>query len=200
MTWSLKLLAAAGIGAVLSFTGPASAAGLHICEPDAFAAGTNMTNACSGVTLTVAGGFPGPVSAGIPGGGFASTGTLGFVHPTFPTWSSTNNNILRADFSVPIELVSLDLIGDDSLDLGFLRAFDAADVMIGEVLTPNLGTGQIFTATINVKGIAYILASGRNGEALNLDNLRFNVPEPATLALFGLGIGALGLARRRKTA
>ena len=45
--------------------------------------------------------------------------------------------------------------------------------------------------------IRYVLAGGwSNGSSL--DNLRFNVPEPGTLALFALGLASMGFARRRR--
>ena len=52
-----------------------------------------------------------------------------------------------------------------------------------------------------IPGTGFFGFTGGTGAARNLqyiDNVRINVPEPGTLALFGLGLAGLGFARRKK--
>jgi len=89
------------------------------------------------------------------------------------TWTDDSNR-LRIDFTTPVSSVSIDAISDDSLDIGRLEIYSAANVLLGTILTPNLGTGQFatMTATRPSADIAYAIASGHNGQFLLLDNLR----------------------------
>lgn len=185
-----------------------------VVEPDAFAPGTDLSNAFAGVTLSAVGlGFGGgPAifavdSLSQPNEPFtASTGRLvfGTNSPSFPhLFREPGFHALRVDFAAPTDAVWIDYISNDGADTGFLQAFDAADNLLGTYTTASLAANQFETMSLNfgTASIAYILASGLNSASSGgLDHLRYNddgtVPEPAALLLVGTALLALRLSRR----
>lgn len=196
----LKLLMAISLSAI-SLQAQAL---LITCEPDSFAAGTDMTNACAGVTLSVELRSDTVVSQVPFVAGAVSTGSRVFGHTTDAFgWgdSDADPERFRADFDMLTSFVSIDLIGNNGSDFGFLRAYDVGGSLLDEILTGQLTSGDIFTASFTRASadIAFIRAAGINGDNLNLDNLQFStVPEPAMFALLGIGLVGIGWSRRKK--
>lgn len=196
-------------------------------EPDDYLLGADLRNAVPGVILSVEG-EPGtivisdffeetnPAWPTVPFN-FATTGILVFgqdpsVGPLGgqPVWDQDNHGMLRADFAHPTNFVQIDVaFGDD--DIGILQAFSYSGILLDEVIGSGDGraadpSDRFFQPSIlrAQNDIAYILAGGKDAEALFLDNLQFNrvVPLPAAFPLFLTALGAMGLIgwRRRRAA
>lgn len=177
-------------------------------DADGYINGIDISTVFDGITLSSVGGYPGLDGAVYAwGDGLASTGTNVFANNlSFQRqWYAnlTDGFALRADFDQPANLVAIDIIGDDWGDYGELYAYNSSDTLVGYVLSPQLATGEVFTATISrdwAFDIAYIIAGGAasSGDTVHLDNLTANViPEPATLFLMALG--GFILTRTRRT-
>jgi len=185
---------------LLAACGSSVRAAVIMVEPDAFPAGTNISNAYPGVTLSSIGSDP-RVFSFTPTLAPASTGARVFGHftPFEEQWGDGANYDLRADLATATDSVAVDIIGNDSSDQGTLRAFNAANVQVGSQTSGIVGLGVIQTLTITRPSpdIAYIIASGTTLETVNLDNLRFSIPEPSSLALAGMGGLVIAWRRRR---
>jgi hypothetical protein len=191
--------AALGLVAVVGLPGMAQAT-LVGCEPDNFAYGTQLTNACSGVTLTAEGAAVGPIYAS-SFTNFASTGDQVIQSALWTDYDA--GEILRGDFAVATDFVSIDAIATFFLlKSAVLSVFDINGILLDSV---TLSSTSIMTLSISRASadIAFFRATaGQPGGYVMLDNLEFNVPtavpEPASLALFAAGlVGAAALRRKR---
>ncbi len=209
MTRSTAIVVAVSLTVLLS--GSMATADLVVVDPDAFAAGTVLNNAYSGVTLT-AHGDPGVLSNSnvvAVASSLASTGGNIFGNTeTFDpdSWGNGNWDYLRADFDAGALWVSLDFISNDSGgDINAeLVAFDSAGVEIDRdgphTVTAPAGTFQ--TLKVTGTSIAYVhaywdnITRSQNGA---LDNLQFApVPVPGAVLLGMLGLGVAGAKLRKR--
>jgi hypothetical protein len=99
----------------------------------------------------------------------------------------------RIDFLTPVSGLAFDwwtIDGAGQYYLG-LSAFDSSN----NLLYSFTGSGS-GTEGPGLAGVSYLTFTG--GGAVGISNLRFDVPEPGTLALLGLGLAGLCLSRRRR--
>jgi len=165
-----------------------------------------------------------PVYSADVGVGHAATGSRVFgATPTEGTpWATPDPEhalhepSLRADFnltgvtSVEFLWSDVECSGVPCEDMAVMSIFDASDHLLATcgwfVLTPGAGcsdtllgfigpgTAAFSTTYSNLSGnIAYAII----GSLVQVDRVKINVPEPGTLALFGAGLLAMGLRRRR---
>lgn len=190
-------------------------ADLIVADADGFADGTDISTAFAGVTLS-----------SIPFALFGLDGNVYSLTPSNPGWASTPSSVFgnnlggmdgngipleevwydssfygfRADFSNLANSVSIDIIGNNGSDFGFLEAYDSGGVLLASVVSPVLTSTQVYTATINQPSfdISYIIAGGFSGDSVHLDNLRGNVvPAPGAALLGMIGLSVVGWVRRR---
>ena len=218
-------------------------------DPSHFVAGTDISNAVAGATLSnISGGYP-PNTPLTTSAVYATectvcddelNGQLVFGHgplafDTSPQsfdfadfaaryfeedYSSTYHfvagrwNALRVDFSAPTS--SVQILGGGARNGNFflMDLWDSSGQRIGRCsssfLDPNcapiaLGSGEAdpskstwsFTFNSSAPNIAFITTGGWGGGQY-VHSVSFEVPEPSTLALFGLGFVALLLCRGRQ--
>lgn len=118
-----------------------------------------------------------------------------------PEWSESSVE-MRADFSSLATSVSIDIIGNNGIDFGFLEAYTAGGTLIQRVQNAAaISSGLRHTLTINAANIGYIIAAGVGGDTVVLDNLQVTlIPLPPAVTMAGaglIGLGVLRAARRR---
>lgn len=186
-------------------TGFGASAALLVAEPDNFAVGTDIRSAFPGITLSVQGKPASEVRAVDSYSAFdsrllATSGTLVFGQSPQPSTAVPQGwdevlGLLRVDFASPANFVQIDLIYDDD-DVAALWAYDSAGVLLdmdtfyGDGRGPTPDTYDRASITRPQADIAYILAGGRDGEAVFLDNLQVrlvSVPTPTVFILKASG-------------
>ena len=197
-----------------------------LIDPDAFANGTDITNAFPGITLTTVDLGANTFSVLSLSSGLASTGTQVFgrnnTGPNSVTWGDGIWEYLRIDIAAGATSATLDFIADDASDANaVLAAYDGGGNLLTSAASVGIfSTGQTVSLTVSDPNIATVLAlgdplgslatiasvtSGGGGrDAWQLDNLNVRpIPEPSTYLLFGIGILAVfgaGYRQRKKAA
>ncbi len=154
-------------------------------EPDSVDDGISVSTFFSSVNLAETTG--GSVRVRSIGDG-ASTGTQVFAHADGGVTWSENGSQLRADFNIPMDYVSIDVVADDTSDIGILRAYDTAGVLLGEIVSPIATPDQPATMSIirPTADIGYVIMSGYGNDTVLLDNLAYgeeNGPDQFLLEL-----------------
>ena len=198
--------------AALLINSMAAHATIVTIEPDDYAVGTNLSNVSSYVTLL--GRYEGPPSPVVARenvflsdfGITAPTGAVSFGAYSMQ-WACNWDRIecvwgLSMFFNQPVESVSLLAVNVYAPSLWALwSAFDAQGSLISNGSVPNT-PGVPFRINVSVPNMAALVVGGDDGiSAIDFDHLQIRmVPEPATLALFGLGLAGLGSIGRRRLA
>ena len=123
--------------------------------------------------------------------------------------NSNPYSTIRAQFASTFSgTISVDIGDFDAdADLISLTLFNAANTAIGtaSLLLPASFTG-LETLTVSASNVAYAIFGGvgLQGSSVYSDNFTFvaqatTVPEPATLALLGLGLIGLRISQRRRS-
>ena len=130
----------------------------------------------------------------------ASYGTNG---PTALKISENSDDFIKFTFETPITAFGIDLV--DALDTGGGSIFVTVDGGSPEHLIGPTGDladlNLIFIGVIDLDGFTMVKIDSNDGtDFLFYDNLRHSkIAEPATIALFGLGLTGLGFIRRRRS-
>ena len=123
--------------------------------------------------------------------------------PTSLKISENSDDFIKFTFETPITAFGIDLV--DALDTGGGSIFVTVDGGSPEHLIGPTGDlpdlNLIFIGVIDLDGFTMVKIDSNDGtDFLFYDNLRHSkIAEPATIAMFGLGLTGLGFIRRRRS-
>jgi glutamine cyclotransferase len=159
-------------------------------EPDQFADGTIINTINPAVVLSRVDENNNPFQSNVvvktDSRQNTSTGTKSFAYGAGVDWWN-NTSRLKMAFTTPVNRVSIDFSGGEVLgtNIGRLNAYNADGVLLGTYVTSALAPGADETMTVSrpTAEIAYAVAftDAGGGTFGMLDNLRFEIIEPATI-------------------
>lgn len=121
------------------------------------------------------------------------------------------NEALIFDFSQDVELTSISFMFFDRNDEAVIKDYDArwfwdqyvTEIEKREVVTDSNGVSTFVFSENVLSSLLGVLALDYNDNftvySMTVDSARASVPEPSIIALLGIGLIGLGLARRRSS-
>lgn len=131
------------------------------------------------------------------------------ANPTSPILSGTPlyNGPISMLFSAPVAAVGLSGGFFDAVGATTIEAYDSMGNVLGSITNSQTGVefyGLFDAGGSNIAGISFFI-TGNEPAGFAIDNVTFGdasvvvgTPEPASLALFGLALAGIGMARRRR--
>jgi len=152
-----------------------------IVEPDDFSQGSDLSASTSGVQLSAIG--TGNISSAVfsvSSPGQASTGSqvFGYNNGSLGGQWYTPTRVLRIDFTIATDFVSVDVKGFDSFDSGKMEIYDEENTLLSTISSNDLVNNLPDTISTSIRSsadISYVLVYGNNiSDTVGIDNLQFN--------------------------